>query len=281
MLPVKVNIYISFAPEDAPQLKKLLRWLYPMRDEVNMWYNSPPPAPPELALPWQLLLFWYNPPDMRLKYFQVLATRREKSHVYLFLTSYKSLSNSQIEGDIDVAVRRRIKGDDKFGPFIHPIILSPCLWKESSRLAGFKALIKGTPLNAFKNEDEGFLQITEELAAIIKVMQARLTELRYFQSRKVAPDEGLRALDPGSLPYLGESDGALEFHNVAPFNPPEWLGWSILFFIFISVISSLMPSRVLAPSRYENARPANDHGWEYLRENPMSPPRDTVPLPVE
>lgn len=279
MQPVKVNLFISHAPEDKRYLEKLLSWLYPMQDEVNIWYNRPPPPPPELPLPWQLLLFWYTVPDYRDKYQKILHARREKAHIYLFLTSYKSLSNKYIEGDIDVAAQRRIAGDDVVGPFILPIILSPSRWKEESRLAGFKPLAAGIPLSLFKQEDEGFLTVTEELSALIKVLQARLGEAKFYQSRLVTADPEQIRIGKTTMPYLGESPESLEFQEVTPFQPPEWLGWSLILFIFISVIGSLMPARVLRPSRYENVKSADDHGWEYLRENPLSPPKDTIPFP--
>lgn len=279
MQPVKVNIYISYVPEDKPQLDKLLRWLYPMRDEVNIWYNSPPPPPPELPLPWQILLFWYTPPDSREKYRQVMQARRERSHIYLFLTSYKSLSNKQIEEDIDVAANRAVDGDAILGPFVFPVILSPSRWQEESRLAGFKPLADGVPLSLFKPEEEGYLTMTEEIAALLKVLQPRLGEVKFYQSRLSKTEQGKSGQVNKSIPYLGESDHLLKFNAANAFQPPEWLGWSLILFIFISVISSLMPTRILGPGRYENIKSANDHGLEYRRENPMVQPNDTIVLP--
>lgn len=57
------NIFISHVPSDKPVLDKLLQWLHPMRDEVNIYFKAPPPPPKQLPLPWQLLLFWYQPPN--------------------------------------------------------------------------------------------------------------------------------------------------------------------------------------------------------------------------
>lgn len=279
MVPVKVNIFISYVPEDKPQLDKLLRWLYPMRDEVNLWYSNPPSKPPELSLPWQLLLFWYSPPDFREKYFKTLRLQRDKAHIYLFLTSYRSLSSSTIEEDVEVAARRRIDGDDFIGPFIFPIILSPSRWKETSRLAGFTPMAKGIPLSAHKPEEEGYLAVTEEISALLKVLQARLGETKFYQSRAVTADAGQISAGNKPLPYLGESDESLEIQEITPFEPPEWLGWSLLLFLFVSLIGNLMPTRVLGPKRYENAKSADDHGWEYLREHPMVQPKDTIPFP--
>jgi hypothetical protein len=278
MIPVKVNIYLSHTPDDKAQLDVLLRWLYPMRDEVNLWYNDPPKKPPELPLPWQLLLFWYTPPDMTAKYARILQARREKAHIYLFLTSYASISDKNIEPEIDIAVNRRIAGDDFTGPFVFPLILSASTWKDTSRLAGFKALARGIPLASFKQKDEGYLAITEEIAELVKLLQRRLGEAKFYQSRLAAADTPSLGAGKRSLPYLGESDGDLEYQEVTYFEPSEWLGWSIILFLFISLISSLMPEKVLR-TRYENAKAANDFGPEYYREHPMSPPADTIDFP--
>lgn len=271
---IKVNLYISHAPENKSQLNTLLKWLYPMRDEVNLWYSQPPKAPEDLPLPWQILLFWYSPPDQRGAYAKVLQAQRQRAHIYLFLTSYHALVNKEVATDIDVAAHRRISGDDFTGPFIYPIILSPCRWKETSRLAGFPAMLKGAPLTAFKVGDEAYLMITEQLAALIKVLQARLNEEQHYQQQSTQPIHAGRK----SLPHLGEDPELLSFHEIQSFQPPEWLGWTILLFLFISLINSLMPARVLMPSRRDIPN-ANDHGWEYRREHPLAPPSDTIPFP--
>jgi hypothetical protein len=275
MTPVKVNIFISYAPEDKPQLDKLQRWLYPMRDEVNIYFYDPPKKPVELPLPWQILLFWYSPPDFRDKYEKTHHSRRDKAHIYLFLASYKSLSNNQIEDDIDIAVRRRIKGDDFLGPFVFPVILSPSRWKAESRLAAFKPLAGGTPLSSYKQEDEGYLKLTEELAALIKLVQTRLGEVKFQQSRLASADQTKPNSGKRPLPYLGDADDSMEFQETAPFQPSEWLGWGLLLFLFVSVVSSLLPARILRPTRYETLKP----GEEYLRENPMRPPKDSLVFP--
>lgn len=278
MKPVKVNIFISYAPEDRKQLDVLLRWLYPMRDEVDLRYKDAPKKPTQLSLPWQILLFWYSPPDLRPQYQRILEAQRAKAHIYLFLTSYKSLSNKEVDSDIEVAVQRRVEGDDVLGPFIYPIILAPCRWKEESRIAGFAPMAAGAALSSFKQVEEGYLMVTDEVAALIKVLQSRLDELKFYKSRLVEGESGQTAAKRAS-PYLGDADDSLEFHDIAPFQPPEWLGWSILLFLFISLINYLTPSQVLGAGRYDNIRPANEYGWEYLREHPMVPPKDSLKFP--
>lgn len=279
MATAKVNVFISYAPEDRRALDKLLKWLYPMRDEVNLWYNRPPHPPEEFSLPWQLLLFWYYPPDQRSAYARVYRAQRNHAHVYLFLTSYNSLSNKGVEEDIETAVTRRGAGDDFLGPFIYPVLLSPSRWQEVSRLAGFKPMNSGKPLSALKVEDEGYLAITEELSALIKLLQSRLQEEKFYQSRLTQPVAGGAVLSAGNLVRAENREEPLEFHEIPQFRPPEWLGWSILLFLFISVLNYLMPNRITQNSRLDRLPNARDHGPEYRRENPLAPTSDTITIP--
>jgi len=275
MQPVKVNIFISYDPEDKAQLAELERWLYPMQDEVNIWYYDPPERAPHLPLPWQILLFWYKPNDYREKYQAVHLLRREHAHIYLFLTSYRSLSNPGVESDIETAVIRRIKGDNHTGPFILPILLSPSTWKDTSRLAGFKAMAGEIPLTAFKPVEEGYLTVTEELSALISLLQSRLNETKFYQSRLVASEQRNRQSLDKTQPYLGELEASMTFDMPVAFQPPEWLGWSVLFFLFISFLGAILPASEALKRIYETDSP----GWEFIRENPLMPPKDTLPFP--
>jgi hypothetical protein len=279
MARVKVNVFLSYAPEDRQQLQKLLRWLYPMRDEVNLWFHDPPQRPPALSLPWQILLFWYSPPDPRIKYAKIYEKRREKAHIYLFLTSYKSLSNKTVAADVAVAIQRRLEEDNALAPLVFPVLLSPSRWKETSPLAGFSPLAAGKPLSSYSPEEEGFLTVTEELSTLIKTVQSALAEEKYYQSRPIPLSEWTSNTGKRRLPYLGESPELLEFDTIEPFYAPEWLGWSLIFFILISVISNIMPTRIVRHNRYENIRSASDHGSEFLREHRMVPTKDSFNFP--
>jgi hypothetical protein len=282
MTPVKVNIYISCAKEDTRQLQKLLRWLYPMRDEVNLWYKAPPPPPEPLPLPWQILLFWYNPPDPRGLYERVLQAQRERAHIYLFLTSYKSLSDAGIEEEITLAVNRRIEGDE-LNPLIFPVVLSPSRWQEESRLAQYKPLGTGKPLEPSKDEEAGYMAVVNQLAKVIKILRPLLNEEKYYQNRPLPTGTPAPARRKNALPYLGESDELLDFQAPNRLSPPEWLGWSLIALILVSVASSLRPAMPLTDTlRYLNIQNADDHGPEYRREFPLMPPADSVmrfPLP--
>ena len=281
MNKVKVNIFISYAPEDKPQLQVLLKWLYPMRDEVNIWYNQPPPAPEPLPLPWQILLFWYKQPDFRPRYARILQKRRERAHIYIFLSSYKSLINKSVDQDIDVAAHRRINGDDFSGPFLFNIILSPCRWRETSRLAAYDPMLNGKSVAEHKNPDEAWLSITESVAALAKLLYLRLNEEKFYSGRRIEASVNETAVSRRPAPYLGEDAELHEFRYVTPFKPHEYWGWVILFFLFLSAMIGLLPERKQV-KRKPQYGPFREYQSEYPRP-PVVPPdnsRDSFNFPT-
>ncbi|MFM8486728.1 MAG: hypothetical protein ACKOCH_10350, partial [Bacteroidota bacterium] len=86
------------------------------------------------------------------------------------------MSNKSVDEDIDVAAHRRINGDDFAGPFLFHVILSPCRWKETSRLAAYDPVLNGKSVTEHKNPDEAWLGITESVAALAKLLYLRLNE---------------------------------------------------------------------------------------------------------
>jgi hypothetical protein len=269
MEPVKINIFISCVWEDRPYLETLLQWLYPMRDEVNFWYNDPPPRPPMFSLPWQLLLFWYRRRDPRAEYGHVLENQLNRAHVYLFMTSYKSVIDPSVEHEISTAVQRYIAQGDKYVR-IHPLLLKPSQWKTQSRLARFKPIGMPAPISQLPLEDEGWLAIAEELKSIVHQLQRNLNELRQFKQLS----EG-----SGQLPAAdtGEDAGAVYLDVPEPFDPPEWLGWSIIIGLIMLTLVRLgpqMPTR--ANKRYQNVPPPESRPPEYLREQPLAPVPDSL-----
>ncbi|MFN0037127.1 MAG: hypothetical protein ACKVUS_18885 [Saprospiraceae bacterium] len=279
MTPVKVNIFISHAPEDKPAVETLMEWLYPMRDEVNVWHYDPPKKPEELALSWRLLLPWYRPVDPRVLYAETLKARRENAHIYLFLTSFKSLSNKQVEEDTTLAVSRRIDCDwEGLAPLILPVLLSPSRWKEESRLAQFEPMAEGVEISKFPRPEEGYLRVTEQIAALVKVLQVKLNETRFYQ---YYPDTQQNAIQPASkhgLPYLGENPGQFDFKPPAAFRPPDWMGWSLIALIFTISVGSFRKSHPAVSSLHLKARPDSERGMEYPRKVPMMPLPDTVEI---
>ena len=276
MTPVKINLFISCDKADRKYCETLLNWLYPMRDEVNLWYENQPDPPPQLPLPWQLLLFWYSPPDRRSEYARKLQKQKERTHIFLFLTSYKSILNTAIQGDISLAVNRRIVTGDDLNPLVFPVLLSPSHWQQQSGLAGYKPLGPKKTLAETKPVEEGFLQLTEQLSKYIKVLQRRLTEERFYQSRLVKADAGLQAPSLRSQPYLGDDDEATEMSETTQVELPEWLGWGLIALIIVLTYRGLQPNIALPATRYRSVeRPV-----EYPRTVPMIPSEEPMVFPI-
>ena len=276
MTPVKINLFISCDKADRKYCETLLNWLYPMRDEVNLWYENQPDPPPQLPLPWQLLLFWYSPPDRRSEYARKLQKQKERTHIFLFLTSYKSILNTAIQGDISLAVNRRIVTGDDLNPLVFPVLLSPSHWEQQSGLAGYKPLGPKKTLAETKPVEEGFLQLTEQLSKYIKVLQRRLTEERFYQSRLVKADAGLQAPSLRSQPYLGDDDEATEMSETTQVELPEWLGWGLIALIIVLTYRGLQPNIALPATRYRSV----ERLVEYPRTVPMIPSEEPMVFPI-
>jgi hypothetical protein len=278
MTPVKINLFISCDRSDGHYLKTLLTWLYPMRDEVNLWYERPPDPPPELPLPWQLLLFWYSPPNSRREYYLRLQKQKERAHIYLFLTSYKSLNNNMIQADVSLAVNRRIATGDDLNPLIFPVLLSPSHWQEQSGLSGYKPLGAKKTLAETKPIEEGFLQLTDQLAKFVKVLQRRLTEEKFYQARLVTSDSNLATASDRAHPYLGDDDDATEMPEITSIELPEWLGWGIIALLIVLTYRGLQPPLPVTPKYY---RSNTERQMEYRREYPLAPPEEPIVFPAE
>ena len=273
MTPVKVNIFISHAPADKPAADQLLEWLYPMRDEVNVWHYDPPQRPEELSLSWRLLLPWYRQVDPRVLYAETLKSRRENAHIYIFLTSYISLSNKQVEDDAILAISRRVDCEwDDLAPLVLPVLLSPSRWKEESMLAQFEPLASGKPISHFAQPEEGYLRVTEQISALVKVIQVRLNETRFYHYHPETHGHAVQPASKNSLPYLDENPDQFKFDPPAPFRPPDWMGWSVIALIFTLSAGSFRKNHPAVSSLHLNARPDKEFQIEYPRKLPMAPP---------
>lgn len=239
MTPVKLNVYISHAPEDKKSAKALHEYLRPMHDEVNIWYNDPPEKPKPLSIPWMWISTFlpiFQPHDYQREYEKVDQLRKERAHIYLFLTSHKSLNNTKIENDIRFVAERRVEGD-RLNPHVYPVILAPSLWKEKSALASYKIIgPEKKTLVEIKPIEEGFHQIATQLAKVIKDLQRDLDEAKFAQGRLAAPDSPALSATRQVQPYLGGDEALLEFKAPPQTQPPEWLGWMIWFFLFMSLL---------------------------------------------
>ncbi len=190
-----------------------------------------------------------------------MGSQIESAHIYLFLTSYRSLIDRRVEEEITAAVNRHVEHGDKYVR-LFPVVVSPSHWKNHSRLARFKTLGPRRPLSQVEPEEEGFLELTEQLSKEIKALQRNLDELKFARSQ------------PGESPHtwpalLGE---AQTFQAPDAMSPPEWLGWVIIAALVLSVYYSLSPSLPSLPNRrYQNIEHV-EQPPEYPREYPLMPP---------
>ena len=180
-----------------------------------------------------------------------------------------------MEDDITAAVSRRIECTwGSLAPLVLPVLLSPSRWKEASRLAKFEPLAKGVPLSNFSQLDDGYLMVTEQIAALVKVVQARLNEAKFYQYHPASPENGVQPIAKNSVPYLGEDPAQFEFQSPAQFRPPEWAGWSLIALIFMLSAGSFRQQHPAVSSLHLKARPDKVYETEYPRTMPMMPRPD-------
>jgi hypothetical protein len=272
LTPVKVNIYISYTIQDKGVLEKLLYWLYPMRDEVNIWFVNPPDEDKikPMPAPWNFLFFWYEAPDPMEQYKKVLTAQIQRAHIYIFLTNYRALVDQRVAQEIEFAVKRRIDPDHALNPLIFPLITSPCNWQKNTRISGYKPLGSDKKsLSEAKQEEEAYLEITQQLTKAIRSIQITLNEAKYALSQMTP--EAKRALKPN--PYLEEDTEATTFRPPKVSYPPEWLGWAIILLIFISIAGAVYRQNPrIIRKRGDNAEQQQIRPQEFRRENPIMPP---------
>lgn len=263
-----LHLYISYAPDDAKQLIKLLRWLKPLEEKyfVRVWYNRPPPPPPALPLPWNILLFWYSPPRHKAPYHPDMPEQLEKAHIYLFLTSHKSITVPWItQIEIPQAVDRYTRLGASFIR-IFPVVLTPSHWKRHSRLAGFKPIGPSKSLAEIKPEEEGYLQVVDQLRPIVEELRQNWIEETH---RLGLPTDDFFRPPQAALP------------GPEPASLPGWAGWVLLALLLYSVTNWYTTS--CAPRMYHKYKPsilpAQKRTDEYWRLNPVLPPQEVPHVP--
>jgi len=263
-----LRLYISYAPADKPYLDKLLKWLKPLEERyaLRLWYADPAKSAPFLYDPQQ-------PAGSMLRYpldWELSLNRLEQAHIYLFLVSYNSLSTPYIEQEEVPRAAERYSKKSKRLVRIFPVLLSPSLWKEQSRLSGFPVL--GGPLSLSERkkkeeEEEAFLQVVTELRVAVEELRRNWLEEKHLLS---AGTDGMDT--PELLPA-----------TPAAFQPlPGWAGVALLLSVFYLVTAFYL--RSCAPRMYHmyvpKELPYEAAPDRYLRENPLVDPVD-VPLRPE
>jgi hypothetical protein len=276
-----LNLYISHAPEDRPQLIKLLRWLRPLEQQyqLKVWYNQPLPPPQPMPLSWRLLLFWFTPPGQQwYPWHPAIDSRVAKAHIFLFLTSYKSLSTPWIdEREIAPAVQRYTR----LGPSrvrIFPVILSPSLWQQQSRLSAFHPLGPERPLSAYATEEEAYLVLMEQLEMVVQELQRNQAERQFLTGRPVETEQQADHPDEAFLPEGDDFSSHDPGQQRSPEFPlPGWVGWTLILLIAALTFSSVFPFLPVKKYRPRQAEPELLPEPEYPRENPIYPPPTEVP----
>lgn len=217
-----LNLYISHAPGDTAYLAQLLQWLKPLEDRyfLRIWYNRPPPRAQELPLPWNLLLFWYSPPRPPAPFQPDPPPELYEGHIYLFLTSHRSLAAPHIEQvEIPAATSRY---HDLGAPLVRifPVLVAPSHWKTYSRLAHFAPLGPRRSLEETSPKEEGYRELVAQLQPVIETLRRNWMEkhhqdgLPLDEFNRPAP----RALPPPAFAAL-----------------PGWLGWVLMGLLLYSV----------------------------------------------
>lgn len=265
-----IRIYISHAPGDSKTLATLLEWLKPLEEKyfLRIWYNGPPPRPQTLPLPWNILLFWYSPPQPSAPFRPDPPEALGQSHIYLFLTSHHALAAPHInQVEIPAATARY----HDLGPAlirIFPVIVSPSHWKTYSRLAHFATIGPKKSLSESQPKEEGFRELVTQLQPIIENLRRNWME-RYHQ-------DGL-PLDEFSRP----APKGLPAPALSPL--PGWLGWVLVFLLFYSVANWYATG--CAPKIYHGdykplLAPEEQNPVEFPRKPPAQSPTP-VQLPPE
>lgn len=90
-----------------------------------------------------------------------------QSNIILLLVSADFLASDFCNLEIDISVKRMQEG----AAIVIPIILKPCLWKETE-LADLQALpLDGKPITTWSNRDEAFANIAEGVRKVVMINQ--------------------------------------------------------------------------------------------------------------
>ena len=259
--PTLLNIYISHAAADRSYVVQLVEWLKPLQEKYHfrIWYDHPEP-PPVIPFPWNVLFFWYNPAKQRLPYHRDLVVELEQAHIYLFLTSQKSINTPWIEQEeIPRAVDRLQRYGNSFIRII-PVPITASQWKNTSRLATFPSMgPPGRSINQIQPREEAWLQLIEQLRPVILEIRQNLME---EHKRLGLPLQSFHQAPP---PWADTP------RNVVPL--PNWIGWTIAALLFWSLFNWFSDQ---CTPKYKPYWPKkNTPQEEYQREFPVTPtPRE-------
>ncbi len=244
-----LRLYISYAPADKPYLDTLLKWLKPLQEKyfLHIWHNPMPLPGAKMLYQWDSML-----------------DNLEQAHIYLFLTSPKSLSTGYIDQEeLPRAVARQKEFGDKYVR-IFPILAAPSHWKKHPVLASFNPVGGLKTLSEWKPDDAGYRELVGQLESIVQELRRNWMEEHHRIGLPL--DEFLRPerLAPGAP-------------TLKPI--PGWAGLVLLFSIFYMVTSWYLSG--CAPRMYHmyapESLPYQPLPERYPRENPVQPPEEVPP----
>lgn len=146
-MPVHWSLFYSYSHEDALLRDELAKFLAPLRHEGRIveWYDRKI----EPGLEWE----------------NAISDKLQSADLVLLLISAAFLASDYCFGvEMEIAMQRVENGNAK----IAPILLKPCLWKES-RFSELQILPRNArPVTSWPSQDDAFAEIAAEIGAITK-----------------------------------------------------------------------------------------------------------------
>jgi hypothetical protein len=141
------NLFYSYSHEDALLRDELAKFLAPLKHQGRIveWYDRKI----EPGLQWE----------------SAISDKLQSANLILLLVSADFLASDYCFGvEMEVAMRRVKNGNAR----ILPILLKPCLWKES-RFSELQLLPRDAkPVTSWPSHDDAFTDIAREISAITK-----------------------------------------------------------------------------------------------------------------
>jgi hypothetical protein len=146
-MPTQWNVFYSYSHEDGLLRDELAKFLAPLRHQGRIveWYDRKI----EPGLEWE----------------NAISDKLQSANLVLLLISAAFLASDYCFGiEMEMALRQVKNGTAK----IVPILLKPCLWKES-RFSELQLLPRNVrPVTSWPSHDDAFAEVAGEIGAITK-----------------------------------------------------------------------------------------------------------------
>lgn len=147
------NVFYSYSHEDARLRDELAKFLAPLRQQGRLveWYDRKI----EPGLEWE----------------NAISEKLQSANLVFLLISAAFLASDYCFGvEMEMAMRRVKTGNAR----VVPILLKPCLWKES-RFSELQLLPRNVrPVTSWPSRDDAFAEIADEIGAITRSAPAPL-----------------------------------------------------------------------------------------------------------